>query len=117
MLILSNFSYASHLMLCGMSKDTDECQCTHNNGKAADELKYSDVSKKCCTNEVKELKNSNNLSTVKIDLPKNINLFSPLVLSTSNLTSQNNTFTVFSSIDKEHVPKLDIPVLISSLLI
>lgn len=117
MLILSNFSYTTHLMLCGMSKDAMICECNHENAEQNNDLTYTNENNKCCTDEITELKNINILSTVKIDLPKDINFFGALILNLSNnVTFQNNVF-VLSGIDKEHVPKSDIPILISSLLI
>ena len=117
MLVLSNFSYASNLMLCSMSKNARVCECNHENDEQNIGLSYTNENKRCCTDEITELKNTNILSTVKVELPKDITLFGALVLSLSNnVTSQNNVF-VLSNIDKEHAPRTDIPILISSLLI
>lgn len=100
-----------------MSKDATVCECNHSREKTSDELSVTGKGKKCCTDEITELKNSNVLSTVKVDLPKDINLFGAIVLSLSTVTLQNNVFVLSVNIDKEHVPKVDIPILISSLLI
>jgi len=100
-----------------MSEDVRVCECNHDNEEQNSGLSYTNENSRCCIDEITELQNTNTLSTVKIDLPKDINLFSALILSLSNnVTLQNNVF-VLSNIDKEHVPKLDIPILISSLLI
>lgn len=100
-----------------MSKDATVCECNHSMEKTSDELSFTGKGKKCCTDETTELKNTNILSTVKVDLPKDINLFGALIISLSAATSQNNAFVLSLNIDKEHVPKGDIPILVSSLLI
>lgn len=100
-----------------MSKDATVCECNHSGEKTSDNLSFTVKGKKCCTDEITELKNSNVLSTVKVDLPKDITLFGVLMISLSTVTLQNNAFVLSVNIDKEHVPKVDIPILVSSLLI
>lgn len=117
MLILSNFSYATHLMLCAMSNDVTVCECSHNDSKLPDELSYKKEKSGCCTNEITELTNSNLLSTVKIELPNDINSFSALILDLNQDSELYTSSFLNSALDKSHLPKLDIPILTSSLLI
>lgn len=117
LLILSNFSYATNLMLCAMSDDATDCQCSHNESKLPDELSYKKEKSGCCTNEITVLSNSNLLSTVKFELPNDINSFSALILDLKQDSELYTSSFLNSAIDKSHLPKLDIPILTSSLLI
>jgi hypothetical protein len=117
LLILSNFSYATHLMLCAMSDDATVCECSHNDGNLPDELSYKKEKSGCCTSEISELTNSNLLTTVKFELPNNINSFSALILDLNRNSELYAGSFLNSAIDKSHLPKLDIPILTSSLLI
>jgi len=117
MLVLSNFSYASQLMFCGMTGEVSKCECKHESPISGKSLSIGKDKSRCCTHQINELTNSNLLSIVKTELPKDINSFGPLWLNlTQDLEVQNISFTCLS-IDKSHIPKSDIPILISSLLI
>jgi hypothetical protein len=116
-LVFSNFSYATQLMFCGMTGEASKCECRHNSPAPAKDLSIGKDKTKCCTHQVSELSNSNQLLTVKTELPKDINAFSPMLLSLAqDLDVQSISFTSLSA-DKAHIPKSDIPVLTSSLLI
>ncbi len=117
LLVLSNFSYATQLMFCEMSNDTEICECTHNTAKPYEGISITNVNTKCCQEESSELTNSNTLTTLKPELPQNINTFGSLVLDLNqNHEALPGSYLNFS-IDKSHLPKLDIPILVSSLLI
>ncbi len=117
MLVLSNFSYASQLMFCGMTGEISKCECRHDSPAPAKNLSIGKDKAKCCSQKVNELTNSNLLSTVKTELPKDINVFGPLSLNLAHdLDIQNISFTSLI-IDKAHIPKLDILIFTSSLLI
>jgi hypothetical protein len=104
-------------MLCGMSDDPRVCECNHISSEQNSDLSYTRENTKCCTDEISELTNGNTLSIVKIDLPKDINFFGVIILNwNQNSVLQINQF-LNASIDKSHLPILDIPILISSLLI
>ncbi len=117
LLILSNFSYATQLMFCGMSGNTETCECTHDPGKHYEGISITTEKTRCCQEETNELANSNTLATLKTELPLDINTFAALVLvlNQSNEALPGSYLNV--NIDKSHLPKLDIPILISSLLI
>lgn len=117
MLILSNFSFASHLMLCGMSDDKKVCECSHDNAKTNDGVNLSKEKSKCCTNEITVLSNSNQLSTVRVELPININSFAVLTFNFNHNSPLLNDPKIITWYDKSHLPVLDIPLLKSSLLI
>jgi hypothetical protein len=117
MLILSNFSYASQLMFCGMTGEISKCECKHDSSQPEKNLSIGKDKSKCCSHQVNELTNSNLLSTVKTELLNDINAFGPSAFSlVIDLDMQKDSFTQLST-DKAHIPKLDIPVLTSSLLI
>lgn len=104
-------------MLCAMSDDATDCQCSHNESKLPDELSYKKEKSGCCTHEITVLTNSNLLSTVKFELPNDINSFGAIILHLNqNLVLQTEQFSNIA-FDKSHLPKLDIPILTSSLLI
>lgn len=117
MLILSNFSFASTYMLCNMGGDEASCCCSHNKHHVPGGLAFTKDMSECCSQETVELANSNLLSTVKTELPSDISSFAPSLIHIDNelLFLNNISFSYISQI--EHVPKSDIPILISSLLI
>ena len=117
LLILSNFSFASHLMICEMSNDSMECQCTHSNNEPVKGLSFSGDKTGCCTEETSELTNSNKFLINKTEHPQDIYTIGALVFNNSydiQLYSFN-AGTPFAG--KTHLPKLDIPIFYSSLLI
>jgi hypothetical protein len=121
MLILSNFSFASTYMLCPMDKDESSCCCNHDKqhtpGGQPGGVAFSKDMNGCCSQETVELANSNLLTTVKIELPSDISSFASVLINTVNesLPSVNISQSYISQI--EHIPKSDIPILVSSLLI
>src|SRR4030095_520575 len=117
LLVLSNFSFATSLMICGMSDEITKCECKHDTQPPLKGIGYSKEKSSCCDNETTELSNSNTLSIVKTDLPKDITLFVLIAFDFHNDLSLQYNRPVHSSADKEHVPKQNLPVLISSLLI
>lgn len=117
-LIMSNFSFATQQMLCWMNLDEDvecECTCTHSDISAG--LTISDKDTPCCTHKTIELTNTNNLQTNSIELPKDITSFPPSIVGPDsgfqNISVIENSFNSL----RDHVPKSEIPILFSSLLI
>lgn len=104
-------------MLCAMNDDSAVCQCNHNDGKQSDELSYKKEKSSCCTNEITVLANSNLLSTVKIELPNDINSFTALIFAFNSNSDLYSGLFLNSAIDKSHLPEIDIPIFNSSLLI
>ncbi len=117
MLILSNFSFASHLMLCGMSEDVKVCECNHDNANTNDGVNLSKAKSKCCSDEITVLSNSNLLLIVKVEILKNINSFAVITLNLNQSSLLLNNPKFIFAIDKSHLPILDISIITSSLLI
>lgn len=100
-----------------MIDNPDGCQCSHSGDSPAQGLIVTKEDGGCCSFEVSELKNRNNLSFVKSYEPENVNSFGYTILDLSSdpVLQSNNSFSYFNSnIPK---PKSDIPILVSSLLI
>ena len=117
MLIFSNFSYATTYMICSMGKDDAPCCCKHKSSSPAKELTITSEKTICCGEGRIELANTNLLSTVKIEVPADITSFSPELINTNNLILIDNNISFSYIAQIEHVPKSDIPILTSSLLI
>lgn len=119
LLIFSNFSYATQQMLCLMNDDdTDiKCDCMHKSNKYKDELTISSKTTPCCSSKTVELSNNNNLQKTGTELPKDISSFSPLYISLDTEVSSSLKFEVSHTGLKDHVPRTEIPILISSLLL
>jgi hypothetical protein len=117
MLILSNFSFATTYMLCNMGGEKSSCCCNHSNTKHIAGLSISKIKSSCCNEGTIELSNSNLLSTVKTEQPQDNLGFNSILIdnNSTQLFSANYNFKLVSI--KNHVPKRDIPILISSLLI
>ena len=103
-------------MLCGM-KDNSTCACRHNSHQPANGLSIFNKDSDCCKEGVAELANKNLLSMVKIELPLKISSFTPALLSAGSgfISEYKNNFIYTPG--TEHVPKSDIPIVTSSLLI
>jgi hypothetical protein len=116
LLILSNFSYATNLMLCSM-KDMDvTCGCTHKAEYGISGINVSKVKNQCCEEETILLSNSNLLNTVKSENPVNsLVLLSYISSSVLENTFTNNFPVIYKLQDK--IPKEDIPISVSSLII
>lgn len=117
MLILSNFSFATQLMICEMMGDTNVCECTHNDYQKVDVLSFTQERSKCCNEETTELSNTNTLLSINNELNHNIYTNVALFFNTSITLDHNFNSLVLYSHDKSHFPKLDIPIFTSSLLI
>src|SRR5258706_11782140 len=117
MLIFSNFSFATTYMICSMGSDDAPCCCKHKSSSPAKELSVITEKTSCCGTATIELANNNLLSTVKIEATADITSFSPSILNTNNLILHNYNISFSHITQIEHVPKSDIPLLISSLLI
>ena len=117
LLVLSNFSFATTYMLCNMGGEKSSCCCNHNKAQHHSGLTISKVKSSCCNEGTVELSNSNLLSTVKTEQPQDISSFSTIYFDNNapQLHSANYNFKIAAV--KDHVPKSDIPILISSLLI
>jgi len=115
-LVLSNFSYATTYMLCGM-KDDSSCCCQHKGHQPAKGLSLIKTDSGCCKEGIAVVSNDNLLATVKVELPLDISHFTPalLNLNSSFLADYSNSFIYIAG--TEHVPKCDIPIITSSLLI
>ena len=100
-----------------MNADAKVCQCSHDNGKPYDGLSITKVKAKCCTEETTELSNSNTLLTFKTELPQDISVLGTLAINNSNDLNILSKLCVNPFYDKSHLPKLDVPILTSSLLI
>lgn len=116
-LILSNFSFATTLMMCKMSNMQSSCSCTLEQNHSSQEASLSRVNS-CCESKTYELSNSNILSIVKDDLTGNF-LSVIDIINTENITGSLSSLNV-SQINYElsyHPPNSEIPILNSSLLI
>jgi 5S rRNA maturation endonuclease (ribonuclease M5) len=70
----------------------------------------------CCTNKTFELTNSNNLQKTENDNLKNVFTFSPVIIN-CDLDFTGSELANSQPALKDHIPKSEIPILISSLLI
>lgn len=118
LLVLSNFSFATQQMLCLMNDDDVTCTCQMNEkADNSNELAFTVKDSPCCSNKVIELTNSNNLQTTENKLPKDITSFSPIYINYDSDITYNYIYdNSFTSL-KEHIPKAEIPILNSTLLI
>lgn len=100
-----------------MSDESAKCECRHDDPQPLKDISFTKERSACCENETTELSNTNTLQTVKTELPKYtaFSAFSAMDFQ-HNLLVQFNQF-ILSAANKEHVPKRDIPILTSSLLI
>ncbi len=93
------------------------CQCDRNNEKDYSGLSLTKEKSKCCTEETTELSNTNNLLSFKTELPQDITALGSFAGNYSiDICLVNVAFIKFI-FDKPRYPKLDIPILTSSLLI
>lgn len=103
-------------MLCSMKEMDVTCACTHKVEDNVSGLAISKVSNPCCDEETVVLSNSNLLSTVKSENQgKALVLLYYINSSVLENTFSNNVPVLFKLQDK--IPKEDIPIIISSLLI
>ena len=107
-------------MLCSMMNNDDadiKCDCIHKTQGYSDELTITGKSSPCCSSKTTELSNNNNLQTVGSELPKDITSFPPVYINTDTEVLNNFNFAVNHTDLKDHVPRTEIPILISSLLL
>ncbi len=116
-LILSNFSFATTLMLCRMGNMQTSCSCTQSEDHSSQLASLSKVNS-CCENKTYELSNSNILSIVKNDLTGNF-LSVINVINTESISAGLSTLIVsrITNQNSYHPPNSEIPILNSSLLI
>jgi hypothetical protein len=116
-LILSNFSFATTLMLCKMSNMQVSCSCTQSLDYSSQGASLSKVNS-CCESKTVELSNSNILSIVKNDLAGNF-LSIIDVINTESISAGLSTLIVsrITNQNSYHPPNSEIPILNSSLLI
>ena len=117
MLILSNFSYATQLMFCEMSGDSNKCECTHNYQPDYPGFSLAQQKNKCCNEETTELSNSNTLLTTNSQQNQEISSLVILFLDYSVFQDYKYNNNILYSPDKSHLPEIDIPIFNSSLLI
>lgn len=118
LLVLSNFSFATQQMLCSMNMDNMQCSCqVGENNDNPGGINYKNDRQSCCEKNILELNNTNNLQTNGSELPKNINNLTPEIFNFHSIYSLNSAQLYAYIPVTEHVPRADIPILISSLLI
>ena len=100
-----------------MNDNAKVCECSHDKNKPYDGVSISKVKNKCCTEETTELSNSNTLLTFKTELPQDITVLGTLAINNSADLNLNANHFINLVYDKSHLPKLDIPILTSALLI
>ncbi len=100
-----------------MNDNAQVCECVHDKSIHHSGISISKVNNKCCTEETTELSNTNSLLTFKTELPQDINVLGTLAIENSTNLKLDTPLSVNCIYDKSHLPKLDIPVLTSSLLI
>ena len=116
LLILSNFSYATNIMLCGMSDSQSKCECKHKVQQKFSGVGFNKVKKSCCNEKSVVLSNSNLLQIVKKECnDKCLDVIH--ILSASVLIYLNSIINTSNSALPEQIPKTDIPIFTSSLLI
>lgn len=104
-------------MFCEMSQDNTVCECKHEKKQRNDGVNLTKEKSACCSSEITELTNSNLLSTVKIEHLYNISSFGSMIIDLSPGLEIYAGSSLKITADKTHLPKLDIPLLNSSLLI
>lgn len=116
LLVLSNFSYATQQMLCLMNDEDIKCECKCEVPSPSKTLVITDEDSPCCQRNTVELTNNNNLQSYNKELPSDITSYSPIITA-GDFDSQSITASNQFSSQNEHVPKSEIPILISSLRI
>jgi hypothetical protein len=116
-LILSNFSFATTLVLCDMDGGNHQCACTNLNDIGKYGLAIRSVTNSCCETKIVELTNSN---VLEILLNNTVNPFAHVDL----INTDAGNFCRMSVQDCNlhydlsfHPPNSEIPILNSSLLI
>lgn len=117
LLILSNFSFATTIMLCGMSDESISCSCANSQEHSSHGIVIKKVKNSCCETETIQLSNSNNLQVVKNDLTGNFLVILNILNVEDGEGLKSGLNHSFASSINYHLPNSDIPVLYSSLLI
>jgi len=116
-LVLSNFSFATTLVLCEMDGGNHQCACSNSNDTGKYGLAIRSVTPSCCETKIVELTNSNILEVIH-NTPVN-----PLVHIDFINNDAGDMFSVSSQARNLrydlsfHPPNSEIPILNSSLLI
>lgn len=117
MLILSNFSFATQLMICEMMGDSKVCDCAHRDNPKPDGLSLTQERNKCCNEETTELSNSNTLLNFNNEQDQDIYTNISIALNVTDDIENNYNNSILYIHDKSHLPEIDIPIFNSSLLI
>ena len=117
MLILSNFSFATQLMICEMMGDSKVCDCTHRDEPKSDGLNLTQERNKCCNQETTELSNSNTLLNLNNEHDQDIYTNISIALNVIFDIESNNNSSILYTPDRSHLPVIDIPIFNSALLI
>lgn len=104
-------------MLCEMTNNTKVCNCKHIDAKKFDGISLTKEKSKCCNESTKELSNSNTLLSNKTELNQDICNNFVLFFNNSIDLNHHKISSITSSLDKSHLPELDILIFTSSLLI
>ena len=115
-LVLSNFSFATTLVLCSMGGDSP-CACSNNTHHENSGLVLKNAANSCCQTKTVELSNSNILEILHNTVVNPLihaGLLNPEVNGFSKVHA--NTSKVFNEFSY-HPPNSEIPILNSSLLI
>lgn len=117
LVLLANASYAVSYSICEMTKQSS-CYCSMDSdeeqGTNSGDTQFT--SKSCCTNEVKLINNSSDFeqhSKVEINVNSFVLHFSDLL----NAVENNHSNLLGKEVLIFYQPRLDIPVIYSSLLI
>jgi hypothetical protein len=114
LLILSNFSYATNIMMCGMMSGGKTSSCCNQKPDYGKGVSISKVIKSCCDSRTIELSNSNNLVNIKNDVSSNLKFFD---LRCPGITPDiSQSYILSTPSPKQKIPP-DIPILVSSFLI
>lgn len=92
------------------------CECAHEQNTAPKSVQINNENDACCNENIIELSNINDLAVVKVDVLKDIFIFSAKVLISSESFIPSLSKSILLE-DIGHVPRADIPILYSSLLI
>ena len=99
-----------------MNDEDIKCECKCETPETSNKLIITDEDSPCCQSNTIELTNNNNLQTYNKELPANITAFSPSIMIDDDNANQIFSSRSFTSLT-DHIPKTEIPILISSLRI
>jgi len=117
MLILSNFSFATQLMICEMMGDSKVCDCAHRDNPKPDGLSLTQERNKCCNEETTELSNSNTLLNLNTEQDQDIYTNISILPNVAFDIESNFINSIKYTPDRSYLPEIDIPIFNSSLLI